>query len=117
MESLLERFRRIRKEMASALTELCLDPGETKVIKEAVELYDKLTQEALKVSALINTGTVSEEDRQGIRKLEEQVDSAWLKLSEPARKELIEMLLVKKMLPEDVGVALRIFDGKVVSLV
>ena len=58
-----------------------------------------------------------EEDRVGMRGLEEQLDSAWQKLSEEARKELVDMLLIKKMLPEEVAVALRIFDGKVVSLV
>jgi hypothetical protein len=117
VESLLERLRRVKNEMASVLTELCLDPGETKGIKEALELYSKLTQEALRVSALINEGTVTEEDRAGMRRLEEQLDSAWQKLSEEARKKLVDMLLIKKMLPEEVGVALRIFDAKVVSLV
>jgi len=117
VESLLERLRRVKNEIASVLTESCLDPGETKAIEEVLKLYSRLTKDAARVSTLINEGAVTQEDRAGIRRLEEQVDSAWLKLSEEARKKLVDMLLIKKMLPEEVAVALRIFDAKVVSLV
>lgn len=117
MGKLLEGLRRLKKEMALLTTELSIDVTESEAVKRALELYGAFTQEALRVSALINTGAVTEQDRVGMRRLEEQLDSAWQKLSEEARKNLVDMLLIKKMLPEEVGVALRVFDGKVVSLV
>ena len=117
MGKLLEGLKRFKKEMALVATELSVDVTEAEAVKQALELYGKFTQEAMRVSALINAGTVTEEDRVGMRGLEEQLDSAWHKLSEEARKELVDMLFIKKMLPEKVGVALRVFDAKIVSLV
>jgi len=112
MQNLLEGIKRLRAHLVLKRGAVKEEP-----IAEALELYDKFTQEALRISALINSGTVTEEDRVGMRGLEEQLDSAWQKLSEEARKELVDMLLIKKMLPEEIAVALRIFDAKVVSLV
>lgn len=112
MQNLLEGIKRLRAHLV-----LKRDVVKEEPIAEALELYDKFTQEALRISALINSGTVTETDRVGMRRLEEQVDSAWLKLSEEARKKLVDMLLIKKMLPEEVSAAIRIFNGKVVSLV
>ncbi len=117
MGKLLEGLKRFKKEMALVATELSVDVTEAEAVKQALELYGKFTQEAMRVSTLINAGTVTEEDRAGIRRLEEQLDSAWQKLSEEARKKLVDMLLIKKMLPEEIGVALRVFDAKVVNLV
>lgn len=117
MGKLLEGLKRLKKEMALLSTELSVDVTEAEAVRQALELYGKFTQEALRVSALINAGTVTEEDRAGVRKFEEQMDTAWLKLSEEARKKLVDMLLIKKMLPEEVSAAMRILDAKVVSLV
>jgi len=117
MGELLEGLKRFKKEIALLATELSVAVTETEAVKQALELYGKFTQEALRVSTLINAGTVTEEDRAGMRKLESDLDSAWQKLSEEARKKLVDMLLIKKMLPEEVAVALRVFDAKVVSLV
>lgn len=117
MGKLLEGLKRFKKEMALLATELSVDVTEAEAVKQALELYGKFTQEALRVSALINAGTVTEQDRAGMRKMEEELDSAWQKLSEEARKKLVDMLLIKKMLPEEVSAAISIFDGKVVSLV
>jgi len=112
MQNLLGGIKRLREQIASKRTTV-----KEESIAEALELYGKFTEEAFRVSALISAGTVTEEDRSGMRRLEEQLDSAWQKLSEEARKKLVDMLLIKKMLPEEVSVAIRIFDAKVVSLV
>ncbi len=117
MGKLLEGLKRLKKEMSLLATELSVDVTEAETVKQALELYDKFTQEALRVSALINAGTVTETDRGGMHKLEDELDSAWQKLSEEARKKLVDMLLIKKMLPEEVGVVLNVFGAKVVSLV
>lgn len=112
MQNLLEGIKRLRAQMVLKRGVIKEEP-----IAEALGLYGKFTQEALRVSTLINSGTVTETDRAGMRKLEEELDSAWQKLPEETRKKLVDMLLIKKMLPEEVGVVLRIFDAKVVSLV
>lgn len=117
MGELLEGLKQFKKEVALLATDLSVDVTGTESVKHALELYGRFTQEALRVSTLINAGTVTEQDRAGMRKLEGDLDSAWQKLPEEARKKLVDMLLIKKMLPEEVGVALRIFDAKVVSLV
>jgi len=44
-------------------------------------------------------------------------DRQWAKLSEEKRSELVKRLLDRGLLPEQVGYALEIFNGKVVSLV
>ena len=44
-------------------------------------------------------------------------DRQWAKLSEEKRSELVKRLLDRSLLPEQVGYALEIFNGKVVSLV
>lgn len=44
-------------------------------------------------------------------------DRQWAKLSEDKRSELVKRLLDRGLLPEQVGYALEIFNGKVVSLV
>lgn len=44
-------------------------------------------------------------------------DRQWSKLSEEKRSELVKRLLDRGLLPEQVGHALEIFNGKVVSLV
>jgi hypothetical protein len=44
-------------------------------------------------------------------------DRQWSKLSEEKRSELVKRLLDRGVLPEQVGHALEIFNGKVVSLV
>jgi hypothetical protein len=44
-------------------------------------------------------------------------DRQWAKLSEEKRSELVKRLLDRGLLPEQVGRALEIFNGKVVSLV
>ncbi len=44
-------------------------------------------------------------------------DRQWTKLSEEKRSELVKRLLDRGLLPEQVGYALEIFNGKVVSLV
>lgn len=44
-------------------------------------------------------------------------DRQWAKLSEKKRSELVKRLLDRGLLPEQVGYALEIFNGKVVSLV
>ena len=49
------------------------------------------------------------------RKLE--FDRQWSKLSEEKRSELVKRLLDRGLLPQQVGYALEIFNGKVVSLV
>jgi len=50
-----------------------------------------------------------------VRKLD--FDRQWAKLSEEKRSELVKRLLDRGLLPEQVGYALEIFNGKVVSLV
>lgn len=117
MGKLVEGIRRLKKEMALLATEFSVDVLEAEAVRQALELYGNLREEALRVSVLINEGTVTEEDRAGMRRIEEQVDTAWLKLSEEARKRLVDMLLIKKMLPEEVSAAMRIFYAKVVNLV
>ena len=44
-------------------------------------------------------------------------DRQWAKLSEEKRSELVKRLLALGLLPQQVGHALEIFNGKVVSLV
>jgi len=112
MQDILEGIKRLREQIALKRGVIKEEP-----LVEALELYSKFTREAIRISALINAGTVTEADRAGMRKLEDELDSAWQKLSEGTRKELVDMLLIKKMLPEEVGVALCVFDAKVVSLV
>jgi len=50
-----------------------------------------------------------------VRKLD--FDRKWAKLPEEKRAELVKRLLALGLLPQQVGYALEIFNGKVVSLV
>lgn len=52
-----------------------------------------------------------------VGKLKADFSSQWHKLNKEQQKMLVEKLLREKLLPETVGEALKIFEGRVISLV
>lgn len=56
-------------------------------------------------------------DRLRMAKFAARIDEEWLKIPEAKREILARALLAKKLLPDEVETALRVFDAKVVSVV
>lgn len=73
---------------------------------EFLKLYERFKQDILDPQA----------DRVRIAKFEIKIDNAWHALPQDKRDILTATLLAKKLLPEEVGAALKVFQGKVVSL-
>jgi hypothetical protein len=56
-------------------------------------------------------------DRVRISRFEVRLDNAWRALSEDKRNIIVDALLIKKMLPEEVKRVIQEFKAKVVSLI
>ena len=52
-----------------------------------------------------------------VEKMKADFVSCWRRLGEEKQKMLVEKLLEEKLLPESIGKALKIFGGKLISLV
>ncbi|MBI4708220.1 MAG: hypothetical protein HY761_09920 [Candidatus Omnitrophica bacterium] len=86
-------------------------------LSDFVDLYSRFTQDALKVSEIINQNRATKQDRFRMRQFEAKIDAEWRKIPEVKRSMLVELLLVKKLLPEAVKRAIQVFEGKVVKVV
>jgi len=73
---------------------------------EFLRLYERFTQDILDPTA----------DRVRIAKFEIKIDSAWKALSQDKRDILTAALLAKKLLPEEVALAIKHLGAKVVKV-
>jgi hypothetical protein len=73
---------------------------------EFLKLYERFRQDILDPSA----------DRLRIAKFEVKVDNAWRALPQDKRDIIAAALLAKKLLPEEVGLAIKHLKAKVVKL-
>ncbi|MFZ5801650.1 MAG: hypothetical protein ACOY3K_00865 [Candidatus Omnitrophota bacterium] len=77
-------------------------PGVDSEFSELVELYRKIDEKAGKPE---------------FEKMKAIFNARWSRLTEEKRKILVERLLDMRILPEIIGTALNIFDGKIIRLV
>ena len=81
-----------------------------------VDLFARFQKDSLAVSALIEAGTVTKQDRFRMHQFAIKIDRAWTEIPEDKKKGLVEALLIKKLLPEEVKKALQVFGAKVIKV-
>lgn len=82
-----------------------------KLARQAVSPFSKVQDE---IDDLIKMyGAIGAEDNA----LESAFNREWKRLSEEKRSELVKRLLALGLLPQEVGDALELFNGKVVNLI
>jgi len=71
-----------------------------------IELYARFKADAASCGA-------TPQERFRMRQFEAKIDAAWRRIPEDKRAILVEALFVKKLLPEEIKTAIRMFNGKV----
>jgi hypothetical protein len=82
---------------------------EDQQLVDFIELYARFKVDAAKCPD-------EPKERWRMRQFEAKIDAAWRKLSEDKRAVLVEALLIKKLLPEEVKKAMQVFSGRVVRV-
>lgn len=78
-----------------------------KQLVDFIELYDQFKEDALKPAT----------DRLRMSRFASRIDEAWRKVPEAKREILARALLAKKLLSEEVAVAMRVFDAKLTEVI
>ncbi len=84
---------------------------------EFVDLFARFQADIKKFNALPLNASIRPQERSRMIKFEMKIDNAWKLIPEDERRVIVENMLFKKLLPEEVKTALRVFGGKVVLVV
>lgn len=90
--------------------------GEDQQCRDFMELYKEFHRSVLAYSKAKEAGKLQSYDLARLHRLEVKVDALWGRLADLQRSSLVQVLLQRGLLPEQLGEAIKVFNGKVVRI-